>query len=151
MAIFFYFTISVITFTNDVFILTWCVPTMCDQSCLGGSRLQRRYRVWCRWLTAWWVGYMMIPRHHRMIQHQLLMVYQEAQDVFSLVAQWDERMRSMLAGWGLLWLPIHKKEWVCVREDRLHEVPADRDQALTCHPHLTRWQGCHPVTVLWTI
>ena len=76
---FFFFTISVITFTNVIFILTWCVPTMCDQSCRGGSRLPRCYRVWCQWLTAWWVGDMMIPRHHRMIQHQLLMVYQKAQ------------------------------------------------------------------------
>ena len=120
---------------------------MCHQSCLGGSRLPLGYRVWNQRLTAWRVGGMRLPRHRRMIQHQLMMVYQKAQDVVSLVVQWDERMRSTPSGCGLLSLPRYGTEWVSVREDRLHEVPADRDQALTCHPRLTRWEGCHPVTV----
>ena len=144
---FFFIFFFTITLWNDVYILTWYVPAMCDSSCLGGSRLPRCYRVWCQWLTAWWVGDTMISRHRRMIQHQLL-VYYQAQDVVSLVAQWDERMRSMQSGCGLLWLHYNiMTERGSVRADRLHEVPADRDHALICHPRLARWRGCHPVTV----
>ena len=141
---------SVITFTKNVRNLysrdmfQRCVI----QSCLGGSRLPRRYRVWC------WVIDSLVSRGHEdttASQNDTASVNEgaptEAHDVFSLVAQWDERMRSMQSGWGLMWLPRNMIERVSVRADRLHEVPADRDHALTCHPRLARWQGCHPVTV----
>ena len=122
----------------DAYSLTWCSSVMGELSCLGGSRLPRGYQGTHDSMTAGWVGDMRILQRCRMTRDQILMDREQSTDHPGREAQWGDGRRSTPSWWGLLWHPVHMSRWVCLREDRLHEVPADRDQALTCHALLAR-------------